>query len=71
MEKKVRIKQLNRQDDIKRSWSAAYPSIEFEESLPEGWEKTQANPYSKEHSPSELLPIETDDNENATAKKVE
>lgn len=50
MEKKVRIKKLNHQDDIKRSWAAAYPLTEnFEGTLSEDFEKAQ----------SELDPVET------------
>jgi hypothetical protein len=43
MEKKVRVKRLNHQDDVKRSWTATYPLIEDSESLlPEDWERAQA-----------------------------
>jgi hypothetical protein len=43
MEKKVRIKKLKHQDDVKRSWAAAYPLIEdFEGILPEELERAQS-----------------------------
>jgi hypothetical protein len=45
MEKKVRVKRLNHQDDVKRSWAAAYSiTEEFEsEILPDDWQETQAD----------------------------
>ena len=51
MEKKVRVKRLNHQDDAKRSWAATYPLTEdFECILLEELEKAQ----------SKLDPVEND-----------
>lgn len=43
MEKKVRVKQLNHQDDVKRSWAEVYPLIEdFEGAPPNDLEEVQS-----------------------------
>jgi len=42
VEKKARVKRLNHQDDVRRSWATAYPLIEdFESILPEAWAEEQ------------------------------
>jgi hypothetical protein len=35
MEKKARVKRLNHQDDVKRSWAAAYSMTEEFEDIPD------------------------------------
>lgn len=57
MEKKVRVKRLNHQDDVKRSWRAAYPLTEdFESILPEELEQTLSNLDAGENNPCEIQP---------------
>ncbi|MBW4514373.1 MAG: hypothetical protein KME11_04040 [Timaviella obliquedivisa GSE-PSE-MK23-08B] len=69
MEKKVRIKKLNRQDDIKRSWSAVYPLTEdFEDSFPEEWDKAATEPNFEENTPSPCMSSHSQYDEDDTAK---
>jgi hypothetical protein len=52
MEKKVRVKRLNHQDDVKRSWAAAYPLTEdFESTLPEDCERESERDSAENDSP--------------------
>ncbi|MCY7282542.1 MAG: hypothetical protein LH679_03690 [Cyanobacteria bacterium CAN_BIN43] len=57
VEKKARVKRLNHQDDVKRSWRAAYPLIEdFEGILPEELERTPSNLDAGENNLCEIQP---------------
>lgn len=57
MKKKVRVKNLNHQDDVKRSWAAAYPLIEdFESILPEDSEETQSKLEAVENNTPQIQP---------------
>jgi hypothetical protein len=51
MEKKARVKRLNHQDDVKRSWAAAYSiTEEFEDVLPDDLQKApEENASPTEH----------------------
>ncbi len=51
MEKKVRVKRLTHQDDVKRSWAAAYPLTEDLEGI---------SPEDLERAQSKLDPVESD-----------
>jgi hypothetical protein len=57
MEKKVRVKRLNHQDDVKRSWRAAYPLTEdFEGILTEELEQTSSKLDAGENNSRESQP---------------
>jgi hypothetical protein len=60
MEKKARVKRLNHQDDVKRSWAAAYSITEDFEDIPEDVLTSKDNPQpsepQKQPSDREALP---------------
>jgi len=57
MEKKVRVKRLNHQDDIKRSWTATYLLTEDSEgTLSEDLAKEQSRLDSVEDNTSQIQP---------------
>lgn len=57
MEKKVRVKRLNHQDDVKRSWTAAYSLTEdFEGIFPEDLEQAQGKLDPVENNTPQIQP---------------
>jgi hypothetical protein len=69
MEKKVRVKRLNHQDDVKRSWTATYPLIEdFECILPEEWERAQAELNTAENNYPQISSSDEEYNADNAAK---
>jgi hypothetical protein len=60
MEKKARVKRLNHQDDVKRSWAAAYSITEEFEDIPEDALTSKDNPQpsdpQKQSPDREALP---------------
>jgi hypothetical protein len=69
MEKKVRVKRLNHQDDAKRSWAATYPLIEdFKDLLPEDWERAQAELNTAENDYPQISSSDGEYNADNAAK---
>lgn len=70
MEKKIRVKRLTHQDDVKRSWTAAYPFREdFESILPEEIQEAQSKLDAVENtSPDEIQPSVTRQDTDVSAQ---